>query len=417
MSRDRARLRVSPWALAILFLAGSVLAPVAVGAQTAGGGAGVPVRAFYVPTTPLNNDEESLRFAGIIDEALRRELGLLGLELVDAEPGEPVSLGASVAQGREAQATIVVGSTALVERRELVMTFRVIDVASERLIEAAFSPTLVGVTVHNRIDEAVTDLARRLEEFLANPEERASIAPFALSVTLYGAPEGMAVSYPGGEPLGRIENGELTLPFEPYPVGSRLLLEKTHPGYHSDEETVELSSPRNSFDLEPLWKETIWAGELFWTTGQLAGLGVGVRYYLQPDYWFLAGENYFYMQLSPYENVNPVAHNDIQAWTGRYLLFDYDSSFRMGVGAGLGLVLTRVFEAENFLFTDFYLNLLTIWLEYNTRSWTYFFRMSNKISLGIGNHLLGAGYMSVYDPTSDGEFEMPAMTIGVGRKF
>jgi hypothetical protein len=412
MSRDRARLRVSPWALAILLLSATFLSPVATGAQTP-----EEVRAFYVPTTPLDDDEESLRFAGIIDEALRRELGLLGLELVVSEQGEPTSLGGSVEAGREADATIVVGSTALVERRELVMTFRVIDVASERLIEAAFSPTLVGVTVHNRIDEAVTDLARRLEEFLANPEERASIAPFALSVTLFGAPEGMAVSYPGSEPLGFVRGGELELPFEPYPVGSRLLLEKTHPGYHSDEETVELTSPRNTFDLDPLWKETVWAGEAFWTTGQLAGLGLGVRYYLQPDYWFLAGENYFYMQLSPYENANPVAHNDIQAWTGRYLLFDYDSSFRFGVGAGLGVILTRVFEAENFLFTDFYLNLLTIWLEYNTRSWTYFFRMSNKISLGIGNHLLGAGYMSVYDPTSDGDFEMPAMTVGVGRKF
>lgn len=408
MSRDRARLRVSPWAFAILLLAATFLAPVPTGAQE--------VRAFYVPTTPLDDDEESIRFAGIIDEALRRELGLLGLELVFADP-DAESLGAAVGRGRDAEATIIVGSTALVERRELVMTFRAIDVASERLIEAAFSPTLVGVTVHNRIDEAVAELAESLEEFLANPEERAAIAPFALSITLFGAPEGMAVAYPGGETLGRIESGELTLPFEPYPVGSRLLLEKTRPGYHSDEETVELTSPRNTFDLDPLWKETTWAGDLFWTTGQLAGLGVGGRYYLQPDYWFLAGENYFYMQPSPYENANPTAHNDIQIWTGRYLLFDYDSPFRFGIGAGLGVILTRVGGAENFLYTDFYMNLANIWIEYNTRSWSYFFRIGSKITLGIGNHLLGAGYMSVYDPTTEDDFEMPPLTIGVGRKF
>ena len=408
----RAHHRVSSWALAILLFAVTFLAPVATRAQTT-----EEVRAFYVPTTPLNDDEESLRFAGIIDEALRRELGLLGLELIAAEPGEPTSLGASVAQGRDVEATIVVGSTAFVERRELVMTFRAIDVASERLIEAAFSPTLVGVTVHNRIDEAVSELARRLEEFLANPEERASIAPFALSVSLYGAPEGMAVSYPGSEPLGRIEGGELVLPFEPYPVGSRLLLEKTHPDYHPDEETVQLTAPRNRFDLDPLWKKTRWAGEAYWTTGQLAGLGLGVRYYFDPDYWFVAGGNYFYMQPSPYENANPTAHNDLEAWTGRYILFDHDSRFRLGVGAGLGLILTRVAEAENALFTDFYLNLLSLWAEYNTYRWTYFLRMSGKVSLGIGNHLLGAGYMSVYNPTSDEESEMPAITIGVGRKF
>ncbi|MFP4432501.1 MAG: hypothetical protein ACLFPV_14715, partial [Spirochaetaceae bacterium] len=250
----RARSTAGPLAVALILAALLILPETPVHAQDAD-----PVRAFYVPTTPLDDDEESIRFAGIIDEALRRELELMQLEVVIDDSGgdaPAASLGGRLDTAREADATIVVGSTALVERRELVMTFRAIDVASERLIEASFSPTLVGVTVHNRIDEAVTELARRLERFLAQPEERASIAPFALSVTLFGNPEGMKIAYPGEAPIGVIEDGELTLPFEPYPVGSRLLLEKTHPDYHSDEETIRLTAPRNSIELDPLWKKT-----------------------------------------------------------------------------------------------------------------------------------------------------------------
>ncbi len=413
----RAHHRVSPWALAILLLAVTSLAPIATGAQTTDAeGTDASVRAFYVPTTPLDDDEESLRFAGIIDEALRRELDLLALELVVAETVTG-SLGAAVVPAREADATIVIGSTAAVERRELVMTFRVIDVATERLIEASFSPTLVGVTVHNRIDEAVADLAARLEEFLATPEERPAIAPFALSVTLLGSPEGMEISYPGEEPLGIIQNGELTLPFEPFPVGSRLLLEKTHPDYHSDEAVIHLTAPRNNIELDPLWKKTRWSGDVVWTYGQLAGLGLGARYFFDPDYWFVAGENYFYVQPSPYDNANTTYHNDLSFWTGRYLFFDFDSPFRMGMGIGLGMILTRVADSDRTLFTDFYLNLANFWMEYNTPKWTYFVRVATKISTGIGNNLLDTGYVSVTAPDRENGPEMPPISIGVGRKF
>ena len=434
MSGSRARSQVSPLALSFLLAFVTLIPEVPLWAQSPEGVApessgSSELRAFYLPTVALGGDEESLRFAGIIDEALRRELELLGLQVVVAEAPSPesreevsadpdpaASLGTTLETARGEAATIVVGSSAYVQRRELVMTFRAIDVASERLIAATFTPTLVGVTVHNRIDEAVTQLAARLEEFLANPEERASIAPFALSVTVQGSPEEMEVSFPGEEPLGRLEDGELTFPFEPYPVGSRLLLEKSHPDYHDELESVQLNAPVNNIELDPLWKKTRWAGELSWTYGQLAGLGVGARYFFDPDYWFVSGENYFYLQPSPYENANTTYHNDLFFWTGRYLFFDYDSPFRLGMGIGLGLILTRVADADRALFTDFYLNLANLWIEYNTPTWTYSFRVGTKISMGIGNNLLETGYVSVTDPSEEGP-ELPPLTFAVGRKF
>jgi hypothetical protein len=367
------------------------------------------VSVFYIPTVAVQTDEETTRFTRIIDEAIRRELTLMGLELVDA-PVDSANLAAARAQGTR----LFFESSALVSGRELVMSFRAVDVPSERTVDAAFVPTIVGVTVLNRIDEAVGEFADSLAEFLANPGQAASIAPFALSVTVNAEPDGMEISLPSGEIVGTVENGTLAFPFDPYPVGARLQLTKRLDGYHDDEESVQLAAPVNTFVLRPLWKETRWAVDLHSTLGQMAGAGVGARYFLEPDTWFVAAENYLFYQLPLVATDRAIGHYDLGFWTGRYLLLDYRSTFRVGAGAGLGLMLTRIPESDPKTFTDFYLNIATLWAEFNTRHWFVYGQIAAKLALGLGNNLLGGDIIGVTIGDADG---FPGITIGVGRKL
>lgn len=367
------------------------------------------VRVLYAPTASLAEDPETERFAAIIDEAIRRELLLLDLELLPA-----AASAVPIEQADSAGARLVFESSALATGRELVMTFRAVDVESRRLVDAAFVPTIVGVTVLNRIDEAVGEFADSLAEFLANPGETAAIAPFALAVTVAASPDGTTISLPSGEVVGSVEDGSLDFPFTPYPVGARLLLTKEREGFHPDEEAIELASPVNTFTLDPLWKLTRWAVDLHSTTGQIVGLGLGGRYYIDPDTWFVGVDGYYFSQLPVLDSLDPVAHVDLGARTGRYVLLGYRSPFRFGLGVGAGVILTRIRGAERQLFTDVYLNLASIRVELNTRSWIFYARTDAKVALGIGNNLLGGRFLDVrYGGTSSG----PAVTVGVGRKL
>jgi hypothetical protein len=254
--------------------------------------------------------------------------------------------------------------------------------------------------------------ARMLPEVRLPPEAGAGAPavdqpPQVRVVTLYSEDEGLEIYLPGDQFVGRIRQGALTLPPVPLPLGGTLTLVKKKPGYHDGRETVKLAEPVVEATLKPLVKQTEWATELTYTTAQLMGFGVAQRYYPRPDVLFLGAENYFYVQHSFLPENRPVFHDDIRLMVGGYPAAPVDSRFRVGVGTGMGAILTWMFDLDVAPFVDYYWNVVNVWFEWNWRRTAVFLRSEARYALGVPGGLLGRGMYG----------EGPIVTLGVLRKW
>jgi hypothetical protein len=379
--------------------------------------------ACLFPIVDLTGTEQSAPFGPIIDASLKTNLQSLGLVIIAEESWKRilVSTGRSnqaLSQGpvavpvaRQAGARVAVSGLYLLREDQLVMNIKIYDSETGRVVAGTFSASRVGVTLNNRINEAIDQLTPQLERFLQPAQDKPQdISPFVLEVTLLSPDEGMEISIAGVEAGGRIRDGRLTLPFIPYPVGSKLLIRKTKAGYHDAEETVALTKPRTEAALRPLVPQTRYTLNATWTTGQLLGLGIGMRYYLKPDDRFLGVENYSYLQRNPNPGSVSVPHNDLGVCFGQYLFFRPDSPIRFGLAAGLGLIVTTLSSPDTSWHTDFYLTLASPWVEWNYRSWLVYLRADARYVLDIGPNLIGGDWFAARGSG-------PPLTLGVARKW
>ncbi len=376
------------------------------------------IAACLFPTIVLSEGDESRRLSEIVNSALSQNLQQLQISVLDEKAWREALAGApqeSLLNGKiaaevaaRAGARMAVVSLVHLEGRQLSMDVKVLDSRSGRLVSGVYAVTLVGVAVHNRVTEAVDRLTPQLESFISPEQQAEDVAPFVLEVTLLSGLDGTRVSLAGIEPVGEISGGRLTLPFAAYPVGTRLDLVEEKEGYHPARETVVLYKPRSEARLQPLWRETKRSVYLSFTTGQLLGLGVGYRHYLQPDTLFVAGENYFYLQPAQSDAGGMAVHDDLGALIGRYLFSRHDAAFRFALAAGAGVIVTKAGAPG--LFADWYLDLLSVSLEWNKRDYMFALRGDAKATLGIGNNLLGADIMKM------NRFG-PQITVSVGRKL
>jgi hypothetical protein len=389
-------------------------------AQTSGNPS---LAACLFPPVDLTGTEQSAPFGPIIDTSLRTNLQSLGLAILaeeswrrilerDGYPIQSLSKGpVAVSVAREAGARVAVSGLYLLQEEQLVMNIKIYDSETGRIVAGTFSASRVGVTLNNRINEAIDQLTPQLELFLQPAQEKPQdISPFVLEVTLLSPDEGMEVSIAGVEAGGRIQDGRLTLPFIPYPVGTKLLIRKTKAGYHEAEETVALTQPRMEAALRPLVPQTRYTLNATWTTGQLLGLGIGMRYYLKPDYRFLGVENYSYLQRNPNPGSVSVPHNDLGVSFGQYLFFRHDSPIRFGLATGLGLIVSTLSSPDPAWYTDFYLTLVSPWVEWNYRSWLVYLRADARYVLDVGPNLIGGDWFSI-------DRLGPPLTLGVARKW
>ena len=379
--------------------------------------------ACLFPPLDLTGTEESAPFGPIIGTALRTNLESLDLVILTEEDckgilereGQTVqalSQGpVAVSVAHEAGARLAVSGLYLLQEDQLVMSVKIYDSDTGRIVAGTFSANRVGVTLNNRINETIAQLTPQLEQFLRPAEDKPrDISPFVLEVILRSADEGMEVSLAGVEAGGRIQDGRLTLPFIPYPVGTKLLIRKTKPGYHPAEETLTLGKPRTEAALRPLLRQTRYTLNVTWTTGQFLGLGVGMRYYLKPDYRFLGAENYFYLQRNPNPGSISVLHNDLGFFFGQYLFFGHNSPFRCGLATGLGWIVSTVPTADPAWFTDMYLNLFSPWVEWNHKRWLAYLRVDARYALDLGRNLLGGNWFEV-------KGYGPPVTLGAAYKW
>ncbi len=77
---------------------------------------------------------------------------------------------------------------------------------------------------------------------------------------------------------------------------------------------------------------------------------------------------------------------------------------------GCGVVVTSFTESEMPVYTDYYLNILSPFLDLNFRPWTAFLMARIQFGLGMGNDFLGRGLFEIQ------EGGIP-ISIGVRRKW
>jgi hypothetical protein len=182
-----------------------------------------------------------------------------------------------------------------------------------------------------------------------------------------------------------------------------VVVEKRKDGYHSAQETVRLVTDKE-VKLAPLARTNRDALEVDWTIGQLLGLGFTMRGFNVPDWSFAYVDAYLWAQPPAVLAPRAVLHSDFGMGFGSYFLLPPGAPVRIGLSSGVGFMLSG-FTNPGFPFsTDFYIDVLTWWIETGFAKLNFFARQDYRYDLGIGPHLLGQGWIGN---------NFPPITVGV----
>ena len=308
--------------------------------------------------------------------------------------GQPLSEPDALAIARSIGADIAVTGVYSVLNEEVYYSIQCWDVAKEKLAAGLQARTPFNLAFFSGLNIALTsELLPRL----------ASQGPQVPRVVFTSPDEGMSVKLSDDQDIGRITNGLLTMPASSIVPGTRVVLKKSRPGFHPGEQTVTLTASK-PIPLKPLVRENRYGMELNSTIGQLLGLGVALRDYRVPDWFFITVGGYLWVQ--PPLNFAPrvVLHADMFGGIGGYLFLKPDAPVRLGVSTGAGLILSFPSTPGLPAYTDFYLDVMNWWLEATLFGTTLYMRQEFKYALGIGASMLGQGMMLR---------DFPPTTIGV----
>ncbi len=261
---------------------------------------------FLFPVEDLTGSEESARYA---ERSSRRRLPpqqhggprapdparrTAGLRRRSRRsPAGTASDGASAVRiARAADAEMALTAICYLEDGSSSWTSRRIDARNGRLVAGSFSVTRAGLTIYNRIDDAVRRISPQLELFL-DPETGAS-RERRRSFSKRSSLRPTRV-WKSSSPLRlrrHHRRRRARAPLHPLPGRNEDPIEKRKEGYHSEEEVLTLSEPLGRIRPRPIMKKPEWAATFEWTTGQFLGAGLGVRYYLFPIISSSPGWNY-----------------------------------------------------------------------------------------------------------------------------
>jgi TolB-like protein len=323
---------------------------------------------------------------------------IIGQEIpgVDATtpPGGAVAPAIEAARERDAD-FVAIGFTGFPDGRVAVNT-RVYDVDSRGLVAAASGFGRSDLAVFNITRRLFRDMRPGLESAVARRRgtgvvDVAGDRPIADPLVLSSPDEGMQVFLGSNVRVGRVTDGTVRLPYLPFEPGETVSVRKRKPGYYEETEEVLVREGGSEVALDPLKPETRFATTVTYTTGQLLGLGVGVRGYIRPDWSFIAAESYGYVQTTN-PGATPVAyHQDFRLIAGRYFVFPRTALFRFGAHTGAGRAYTFFSSADADTFRDTYIELFGLWIELNLPDVAFFASSAARWSLGTSQGLLERG--------------------------
>lgn len=383
-------------------------------------------RAFTVlliPPKPIMRTEDTLAYLPVLHRSLEENLTaqkftVFPRDRIQSVPEfqaiqEETFLPAErvVPLGRSQQADIVIATTYGIEGNRLFIHIKGFDVRTSRLAAATSQTGLAGLAGFTLCEMAALRFAESLSMYREqyDPDEPITLEAI-VSLTFQSDDEGMQISLDGREPVGKILKGELEVPYVPFRVDSRILVRKEKEGYYPETEEVALKPGENRILLKPLQRKFRNEVGLGWTVGEAQGGALEYRRYLEPDYLFWSITERFYFQYDSLSGSRPVLHNDVSLSLGGYLISSYKDRFRFGCSFGVGVIITSFTASDMPIYTDYYLNVGSPFLELNYNPWAVSLIFRIQYGLGMGNDFLGRGFFTI--PQGG----IP-ITLGVRRKW
>lgn len=377
---------------------------------TAGGGPFSQSRIMLFPLIEVGEAPDLAATGDDLTDILSGSLGTefedAGFDLVvgetipgvdaDTPPGGAVAPAIDAARERDAD-LVGFGFAGFPEGR-VAVNVRVYDVDSRGLVAAASGFGRTDLAVFNITRRVFRDLRPGLESAVARRRgtgvvDVAGDQPVADPLVLTSPDEGMQIFLGSNVRVGRVSDGTVRLPYLPFEPGETLTVRKRKPGYYEETEEVLVREGGSEVELEPLQPETRFAATVSYTTGQLLGLGVGVRGYLRPDWSFVAAESYGYVQTANPGASSVAYHQDFRLLLGRYFVFPRTSTFRMGAHTGVGRAYTFFSSPDADTFRDTYIELFGLWIEFNLPDVAFFISSAARWSTGADAGLLQRGML------------------------
>ena len=148
------------------------------------------------------------------------------------DPGSPLSEADALQIAGSVGADIAVTGIYSVQNDEIYYSIQCWGVASGRLTAALQADTPFNLAFFSGLNIALSqDLLPRV---IAAAQGRGNIV-------FVSPDEGMIVKLSGDQYVGRVVNGRLTLPGDSVVPGSRVVVQKSKPGFHPAEQTVTLT--------------------------------------------------------------------------------------------------------------------------------------------------------------------------------
>ncbi len=378
---------------------------------------------LLLPPKLITQTEDGLAYLPVLYRSLEEQLTLRKFEVfprerIQSNPEFQAIAGETflpaervVPIGRALEANVVVTTTYGLEGNRLFIHIKGFDVRTSRLAAATSETGFAGLAGFSLSEQSALRFAESLSGYREtyDPNEPITLEAIA-SLVFQSADEGMRVSLDDRGPSGTILQGEWEAPYVPFRVNSKILVYKEKDGYYPEAEQVVLHPGENRILLRPLQKKYRNEVGVGWTLGEAWGAALEYRRYLEPDYLFISFTERFYVQYDTLTGSRPVFHNDASLSLGGYLFSSYKDRFRIGVSLGAGVVVTSFTVSEMPIYTDYYLNPGSPFLELNYNPWAVFLLLRVQYGLGMGNNFLGRGFFTIQ------QGGMP-ITVGVRRKW
>jgi hypothetical protein len=336
----------------------------------------------------------------------------------------PLSESQTLSAAAALHADFAVTGSYVIQGDQVYVEIQAWDVTARRLITGIQQRAHFNLAFYSALHDWIADMLFRIKPTAGGPtavagqsqlpvplsqaeqlEPQPQIVPQASkpatvsAITFLSRDEGVELSLPGKIPIGSVMNGKLLWSPAELREGATFRVLKEKPGYHAEWQTVRAATEIHLSSLAKMHSNGV---EADWTFGQLAGLGGTYRRYLSADDLFLFGGGYFFTQPPLSSSGLFVYHVDTSLGFGGYVFFPPNAYVRLGLSTGVGADTT--FAAVG-TYTDLYWNLLNWWLETRAIGPIFFLRQEWKFATGIGNNLLGIGWMNIQ--------HIPPFTLGV----